>query len=78
MEIPLYTSKQVQEETLKNFSNHLEEYASSLSDREYQILINLIMNVMDPLERMRWRNADSLLDQKENEYLLTLQKQFDK
>ena len=64
---PTYTGEQ--EKLIETFSNRLEEFASSLSDRECQILLNLIMSTMDPLDRIRWENPNSILNKQEQEYL---------
>jgi hypothetical protein len=61
------------EKVIQTFSKRLEDYATSLSDRECQILLNLIMNVMDPLDRIRWKDPASLLNKDEQEYLDELQ-----
>ena len=63
-------------EHIATFAGRLEAYASSLSSRERQILMTLIMNTMDPFERMRSKDTSTLLDPKEEEYLRILENEW--
>lgn len=59
---------------LISFAKRLNGYAASLTRVERRILAMIILGAMDPIERMRWRNEDDLLQTEEAEILRELLK----
>lgn len=51
--------------SVESFATRLEAYASSLSEREREILMAFIVSTMDPLERLRWTKSEGLLSAEE-------------
>jgi hypothetical protein len=60
------------EPALASFAARLETLAAGLPESERRRLEAIIVLAMDPLERMRWRKADSLLERDEESYLRSL------
>lgn len=61
------------ENDLLSFAHRLESFAATLPKGERLILAALILNSMDPVERMNWRNITNLLQPDEIEILNKLQ-----
>lgn len=59
-------------ETVAAFAARLEAYAASLSSRERQVLEVLLLAAMDPIERMRWRRTEDVLNPEEEAVLAAL------
>jgi hypothetical protein len=55
----------VDEETVASFAVHLDAFARTLSEREYNMLAGLLLSALDPLQRMRLRDAEELLSTEE-------------
>jgi hypothetical protein len=60
---------------LAAFAARLSAYASELSQQDRLALSTLLLRAMDPLERMRWRDAAQLLSPGEEAVLLQLLEQ---
>jgi hypothetical protein len=60
------------EDALAAFAVRLGAYAAGLSARDQAALKALLMRAMDPIERMRWRDAADLLSPAEEETLRAL------
>lgn len=63
----------VDEDTVAAFAAHLEEFAATLSEREYNLLASLLLSVLDPLERLRLRNPAEFLSADEAAILEALE-----
>jgi hypothetical protein len=61
------------ENDLLSFAHKLDSFAATLPKSERLILVAIIFNLMDPIERMKWRNVTSLLKPDEIEILNKLQ-----
>jgi hypothetical protein len=61
------------EKNLISFAQILDSFAATLPKAERLILVDLILNSMDPVERMKWRSVTSLLKPEEIEILNKLQ-----
>jgi hypothetical protein len=60
------------ERAITAFAVRLDAYAATLSTREREALMIILVRAMDPVERMRWREAASLLDESEEAVLRSL------
>jgi hypothetical protein len=60
------------EDALAAFAKRLGEYAAGLDPRDRTALKTLLMRAMDPIERMRWRDAADLLSPAEEATLRSL------
>jgi hypothetical protein len=58
---------------LLSFAHRLNSFAETLPKGERLALATIIFNLMDPIERMNWRNVTSLLEPDEIEILNKLQ-----
>jgi hypothetical protein len=61
------------EKDLLSFAERLDSFAATLPKAERLILAAIILNSMDPVERMNWRRVTSLLEPDEIETLNKLQ-----
>ena len=61
------------ENDLHSFARRLDSFATTLPKRERLVLATIIYNLMDPIERMNWRNVTVLLEADEIEALKKLQ-----
>ncbi len=59
-----------------SFAHRLDCFASTLSKNERLILANVIFNLLDPIERMKWRRVTSLLEPNEIEILNKLESEW--
>lgn len=57
------------EDAVAAFATRLEHLAVQLSPRERRVLDVLLLAAMDPVERMRWRRMDDLLQPGEQRLL---------
>ncbi|MDQ3852542.1 MAG: hypothetical protein M3299_06885, partial [Thermoproteota archaeon] len=55
------------------FAQRLDSFAATLPKSERLLLATIIFNLMDPIERMKWRNVTNLLKPDEIEILNKLQ-----
>ena len=60
------------EQDIAAFAARLDAYAATLSARERDALMIILARAMDPVERMRWRHAATLLDPSEEAALRAL------
>jgi hypothetical protein len=60
------------EDALAAFARRLGDYAAGLNARDRTALKTLLMRAMDPIERMRWREAADLLSPAEEATLRSL------
>jgi hypothetical protein len=61
------------EKDLLSFARKLDSFATTLPKSERLILAAIIFNLMDPIERMKWRDVATLLKADEIEILNKLQ-----
>jgi len=64
------------EEDLNNllsFAQKLDSFAETLPKSERLLLATIIINLMDPIERMKWRDVTNLLNADEIQLLKRLQ-----
>lgn len=61
------------ENDLLSFADSLDSFAATLTRRERLILAAIILNSMDPIERMKWRNVTNLLEPGEIDILDKMQ-----
>jgi hypothetical protein len=61
------------ENDLLSFAHTLDSFAATLSKGERIILAAILLNSMDPVERMNWRNITNLLRPDEIQILDKLQ-----
>jgi hypothetical protein len=61
------------EDTVTALAAHLEVFADTLSEHERRLLAGLLWSVLDPLERMRFRDPAELLSPQEAEILRALE-----
>jgi hypothetical protein len=61
------------EKDLLSFAHKLDSFATTLPKSERLILAAIIFNLMDPIERMKWRDVTTLLKADEIEILNKLQ-----
>jgi hypothetical protein len=61
------------ENDLLSFAHTLDSFAATLPKSERLLLEAVILHLMDPIERMNWRNVTSLLEPDEIEILNKLQ-----
>ena len=61
------------ENDLLSLAQRLDSLAATLPKSERLLLATVIFNLMDPIERMKWRNATNLLEPDEIEILNKLQ-----
>ena len=61
------------ENDLLSLAQRLDSFAATLPKSERLLLATVIFNLMDPIERMKWRNATNLLEPDEIEILKKLQ-----
>jgi hypothetical protein len=61
--------------TVAAFADHLEEFASTLPERERELLAALLLSAMDPLDRMRLRAPGEVLTPTEAAVLRALESQ---
>jgi hypothetical protein len=61
------------ENDLLSFAHKLDSFAATLPKNERLILAAIIFNLMDPIERMKWKNVTSILKPDEIEILNKLQ-----
>jgi hypothetical protein len=61
------------EKDLLSFARKLDSFATTLPKGERLILAAIIFNLMDPIERMKWRDVATLLKADEIEILNKLQ-----
>jgi hypothetical protein len=59
-----------------SFAHRLDCLASTLSKNERLILATVIFNLLDPIERMKWRRIASLLEPNEIEILNKLESEW--
>jgi hypothetical protein len=59
-----------------SFAHRLDCFASTLSKNERLILVTVIFNLLDPIERMKWRRIASLLEPNEIEILNKLESEW--
>ena len=69
---PIPADQLPDEQTVAAFGARLEAYAATLPEREHQMLQILILRAMDPVERMRWRDLEALLSDREEAVLRAL------
>ena len=60
---------------LLSFAHRLNSFAATLPKSERLLLAAIIFNLMDPIERIGWKNVTSLLEPDEIEILNKLQKE---
>jgi hypothetical protein len=63
------------ETALSGFADHLDEYAGTLSAREQQVLVLVLLRAMDPLDRVRWTSDPAILDEGQQALLRELDEQ---
>jgi hypothetical protein len=61
------------EKDLLSFAHKLDSFAATLPKSERLVLAAIIFNLMDPIERMKWRDVATLLKPDEIEILKMLQ-----
>ena len=59
-----------------SFSQILNAFAETLPKNEQALLTTVIFNLLDPIERMKWRNVSSLLEPNEREILNNLESEW--
>jgi hypothetical protein len=63
------------ENDLLSLAHRLDSFAATLPKSERLLLAAIIFNLMDPIERMKWRNVTNLLEPDEIEILNKLQRE---
>lgn len=61
------------ENDLLSFARRLDSFAATLPKRQRLVLATIIFDLMDPIERMNWRNVTIHLEADELEVLNKLQ-----
>ncbi len=59
-----------------SFASMLDSFAETLPKNERLLLTNIIFRLQDPIERMKWRNAASILHPNEIEILNNLESEW--
>jgi hypothetical protein len=60
-------------DVLLSFAHRLNSFAETLPKSQRLALVTIIFNLMDPIERMNWKNITSVLEPDEIEILNKLQ-----
>jgi hypothetical protein len=67
--------KESENESL-SFAHRVNSFAETLTKNERVLLATVIFNLLDPIERMKWRSVASILEPNEIEILNKLESEW--